>query len=298
MVKVLVTGATGYIGSHVVKQLLEKGYEVVGVTSRPEGIQKIKDLGATPLVADVREPQKIADAAKETDGVIHLGFIHDFSNYAESVKIDIKFIETIIEAYSGTNKPFLTSSGTASDIESIEKPLDDSEPIKSTNGRGAAEAATLKGADRGVRTAVLRLAPFVYGENGSYFIKDVLHVAKERGEANFIEGSTNAIGFAHVEDEARLYVLAFEKGKAGAIYHGTNRWATFTEIAQAAAKNLNVPLKAIQKEDAPKIWPQLWWFYVRDARATASRAESELGWKDTHPGGLIDDVVNGSYKQK
>lgn len=156
----------------------------------------------------------------------------------------------------------------------------------------------LKGTDRGVRTSLIRLPSFVFGQNGPGFVSILIKTAKERGEANFIEGATNQVNFVHVEDAARLYVAALEKGKAGAIYNGATENVEFKKIAEAVGKMLGLPLKGITKEEAVKLWGFIGNLFCADIRSTARRAEAELGWKPSYPVGIIDEILNGSYKQE
>ena len=298
MKKILVTGASGYCGLNVSKLLKEKNYEVIGVCRNEEGANKLKNIGVTPLMGDIREPKNIIDAAKEADAVLHLAFIHDFTQMDASIEYDKTFIKGLIDALQGTNKPLIVTSGTA--VVTLVAPgttvNDDTNPLTTELHRGNAELMVLKA--QGIRGSSIRLPPFVYGQGGKGFVALMLTVAKSRGEANYIEGSNNRVGVVHVEDVARLYVAALEKGKAGAVYNGSAVNVEFKELAEAVSKNLGVSLKGVSFEEATKIWgPFLATIFSKNIVSTATRAQSDLGWKHTSTIGVIQDVTSGSYKQ-
>ncbi|KAL0484944.1 hypothetical protein AKO1_003829 [Acrasis kona] len=296
--KVLVTGATGYVGQVVVKQLKQKNYEVVGLCRNEKSAQKLKDLGAVPLLGDIKEPEKIANAAKDVDGIIHLAFIHDFGNYDDSISVDLKLISAITEAIQGTNKPFITTSATSiSHFQGEVGVIDDFDIVLKNESRGKCEVSVLSAKDKGVRSSVVRLPPFVYGLNGSSFIPSLIKTARERGESNYVEGLTNELDAVHVEDAARIYILALEKGKAGSIYNAATQGVQFRKLAEAVAQNVGVPAKPIKSGQAKEVWGEfLAHVFQLNTRTTSNRSRSELGWVPTNPVGVIEDVVRGSYK--
>jgi nucleoside-diphosphate-sugar epimerase len=136
----------------------------------------------------------------------------------------------------------------------------------------------------------------VYGQNGPGFVSVLIKSAKEKGEANFIEGTTNQVSVVHVEDAARLYVNALEKGTAGAVYNASTQSVEFKKMVEAVGQLVGVPVKGISKEDAVKQWGFLGNLFAMDIRGTALRAEKELGWKPSSAVGIIDEIVSGSYK--
>jgi len=283
--------------------LISQGHKVVGLCRNEEGAEKLRKQGAEPLIGDLRAPEKLAAAAKEADGVIHLAYIHDFSIYAEAAQIEIEVVKAFGEVLKGTGKPLISTSGTAM-LGRIEGRIpDDSDVVEDQSQRGPraeAEKITRALAKDNIRACVLRLPPFVYGNNGKGFIVLLIEAAKQAKVSYYIGDGTNKAVFAHVDDVAQAYVLALTKGQAGAAYHITNQSYTHKELAEAIGKLLGLEVKSLtNKEEAARLFTFLYNFGLleNDLQVTNSRTKKDLGWQPKHTS-VLDDVAHGSYKAR
>lgn len=302
--KVFVTGATGYVGSHVVPLLLAQGHKVVGLCRDEEKAEKLRKQGVEPLIGDLKDLEKLAKAAREADGVIHLAYIHDFSTpeaFAAAAHVEIAVVKNFREALKGSGKPFIGASGTA--MRPPGKIFDDSDPQDDSpamHPRIEAERQMLAMAKDNIRSMAVRFPPCVYGNNGHGFITMEIEAAKREKVSYYAGDGSKKQAFAHVEDVAQGVVLALTKGQAGAAYHLSNQFRTHKELAEAIGKLLGVEAKPVpSKEEGARIFGFLFNFGMisNDFQVGHSRATKDLGWNPKHDD-VLEDVAHGSYKAR
>lgn len=291
--KVFVTGGSGYIGSATLPLLLEAGHEVLALARSPESAAKLQKLGSKVLTVsgDLNNIEVLRKAAAESDAVIHLGFIHDFNDFANSLKTDVAAIKAIGDAIAGTNKPFI-GTGAFHPPENSQ-PRTEKDRFSNLNlPRVELENVLLALKDNGVRSLVIRLPVSVHGPGKSGFIPEYVRVLKSLGAAEYIGDGTNRWAAVNVADAAQLYKLVLEKGTAGSVYHAIGETGIqFKEIAALTAKGLGIETKSVELEEAQKSYTWLAFFLLRDIYATSLETQKELGWKPVH-GDLAEDILN------
>eukprot|EP00026_Physarum_polycephalum_P003333 Phypoly_transcript_03343.p1 GENE.Phypoly_transcript_03343~~Phypoly_transcript_03343.p1 ORF type:complete len:307 (+),score=45.39 Phypoly_transcript_03343:1423-2343(+) len=297
--KIFVTGATGYVGSRVVDQLVAEGHKVVGLCRNEEKAKILRSKGVEPLIGDVREVAPIEKAAREADAVIHIAFVGTFDNCKPE---DRELMSAFHRALKGTHKPFILTTATLIFGETEPgKPVDDSvspSSIPKDRPRAILDAHCLELAKDGLNISIVRLATFVYGYNGSGFIPAAISSAKKYGYAAYIGDGSGKFASVHVDDAARAYLAVLAKGKPGQAYHVvSDNETTFKEVAEAVGKLVGVPVKSITKEEAYEYY-ELPFFTVAfsvNHQATGSRLASDCGWKPTSKTTILQDIENGSY---
>lgn len=297
--KVFVTGATGFVGTAVVQELLAHGHQVLGLARSEESVKKLLAAGAEALRGDLNDFDSLKSGAMASDAVIHLGFVHDFTKFEEMCKLDGKVIEAIGEALLGTDKPFLITSGTAlfsKDGITTEKDFSANNPHPRIATENAADAV---GA-RGIKVAVVRLSPSVHGKGDLIgFVPTLINIAKAKGKAAMINDGSNFWPAVHVLDAAKLYRLALEKPFiSGTRYHAVaEQGIPFKDIATFIAEKLQLPLVSLTKDEAAA---HFGWFahFAKLNNLTSSEATRvTLGWDPQHPT-LIEDLQNDIYFQE
>ena len=290
--RVFVTGASGFVGSAVVRELIGAGHEVVGLARSDQGAAAVTAAGAEVHRGDLTDLDGLRTAAAAADGVIHTAFIHDFSNFAASVEVDRQAIEAMGEALAGSDRPFVVTSGTGlvsgGGLATEDSTRDASVP---TSNRLANESAALSYVDRGVRVSILRLPPTVHDEGDHGFVPGLIDVARAQGVSAYPGDGSNRWAAVHRLDAAHLYRLALESAPAGSRLHAVGEEGIpFRDIAEVIARHLNLPLTSA--EGSHFGW--LAGFAVLDAAASSARTQELLDWHPTHPG-LIADLEKGHY---
>lgn len=275
---VFVTGATGYIGSEVVRELLSAGHQVIGLTRSENGVLKLREAGAKALYGALDDTDSLRSGAAMADGVIHLAFKHDFSDFGGSLSTDLHAIEAIGEVLEGTGKPFLTTAhanGTLSDN------------------------ATLALAKRGVRASVVSLSTSVHGDGDKGFVPRLISIAREKGFSAYIGDGANRWPAIHRLDAAHLFRLALESAPAGSILDGVgDEGIPFYDIANIIGRRLNLPLVSITREEAESHFGFLGPIAALDIPRSSAETQKLLNWKPVHVS-LITDLEEGDYfKQK
>ena len=294
--RILVTGAPGFIGSALVPELIQAGHQVLGLTRSEAGAEKLRAAGADVLHGNIEDLDSLRRGAADSDGVIHLAFNHDFSQFQKNAEDDRKAIEAMGEVLLGSSRPFVVTSGTAMAANVDGKPSTEDSAIATWNPRGASEGAVKELTARGVNTSVVRL-PQVHDRRKQGLVPYLLAVSREKGVSAYIGDGSNRWPAAHVSDVARLYRLAFEKAEPGAIYHAVDEeGVTMKAIVQAHGRGLKVPVVSIKPEAAEAHFGWLARFAVLDMPSSSALTQRKLNWRPNGPG-LIADLDGMDYTQ-
>jgi nucleoside-diphosphate-sugar epimerase len=284
--RIFVTGASGWIGSAVVPELLGAGHEVVGLARSDASAQRLEAAGATVRPGDVDDPEGLAKAAADSDGVIHLAFQHEVAfggNFAAAGAADRRAVEAMGAALADSDRPFVLASGmiglTAGRVATEDDGLVASPEVRANPaGRRAATALlalSLRGI--GVRSSVLRFAPTVHGDGDNGFVATLVGIARQRGVAGYVGDGTNRWPAVHRSDAARLARLAVEAAAAGSVL-----------------RHLNIPTTSVAPEDAPEHFGFMAHFVALDSPVTATITRELLGWEPTGPS-LLQDLEQDHY---
>ena len=294
--RVFVTGATGFIGSAIVKELIGAGHQVLGLARSDASAIMLVEAGAEVHNGTLEDLDSLRSGAADSDGVIHTAFIHDFSDISAAGKKDKLAVEVIGKALEGSDRPFVVTSGIAVLTPGAIRKEEDTPDLRSAGvHRIASEEATIALASRGVRSMVVRLPPSVHGTGDHGFVPALIGIARAKGVSAYIGDGLNRWPAVHRFDAANLYRLMLEKGIAGLNYHGVAEEGISTkEIAESIAQSLNIPLVYKSREEAPEHFGWLAHFFGTDCPASSVHTKETLGWKPTHPG-LLEDLQNGNY---
>ncbi|HEX5341626.1 MAG TPA: SDR family oxidoreductase [Duganella sp.] len=294
--KVFVTGATGWVGSAVITELLAAGHEVLGLARSDEGAAQLAARGVAVHRGELSDLDSMAAGARACDGVIHTAFIHDFKDFNAAGEADRAAIEAMGKALAGTGKPLITTSGSAHLRPGrIGTENDAPDPEAKAQHRVPSEELTLALAERGVRAMVMRLPPSVHGDGDYGFVPRLIDIARDRGVAAYIGDGENRWPAVHRFDAAHLYRLALEKGKAGARYHAIDDQGIPTrEIAAAIGKGLHLPVASIPEDEAAAHFGFLARFFGTDCPTSSKQTREQLNWQPERPG-LIDDLALPHY---
>ncbi|HTB57838.1 MAG TPA: SDR family oxidoreductase [Polyangia bacterium] len=292
--RVFVTGASGFIGSAVVPELISAGHRVLGLARSEASAEALTAAGAEVLRGDLNEPKSLQAGAAETDGVVHLGFIHDFDNFQASIQTDLRAIETMGGVLAGSGRPLVFASGVVGlvpgRIATEEVPFD-----AKAHPRAANAVAALGLAERGVRVSAVRLAPTVHGPGDHGFVWRLVEIAREKGVSGYIGEGHNRWPAVHRLDAARLFRLALEKAPAGSAVHGVADEGVPTRtIAEIIGRKLALPVASIPPEAAGAHFGWLGRFFAMDQPASSALTRERMGWTPTHPG-LVEDLEAGHY---
>jgi len=287
--RVFLTGATGFIGSQVAKELLTAGHQVLGLTRSDAGSRALEYVGAEAHRGDIEDLACLLRGAERCDAVIHTAFDHDFSNFAANCQKDASVIAALGAALEGSQRPLVITSGTAFGATASGQMADeDYADLDHPNPRVASELAGHELSQRGVNVMVVRLSQ-IHNPVKQGLASYVIERARANGVSAYIGNGRNAWSAAHLTDTAVLYRLALEKGQPGARYHGTVESAiAFREIAETIGRGLGVPTQALLAEEAVAHFGWLSGFVSQDMRAASSKTRERLGWQPIGPGLLFD----------
>jgi nucleoside-diphosphate-sugar epimerase len=294
--RVFVTGATGFIGSAVVEELIGTGHQVLGLARSDAGAKSLAAAGAGVHRGSLEDLESLRGGAVAADGVIHTAFIHNFNNYAPAAEADRRAIETIGTALAGSDRPFIVTSGTLL-VQRQRSLASEEDSGRSNSPRKSEEAATIL-ASRGVRVALLRLPPSVHGAGDHGFVPFLIGIARKKGASAYIKDGLNRWPAVHRLDAARLYRLALENASAGANYHGVAEEGVATrDIAQVIGRRLNLPVVSKSREEAAGHFGWMANFFGIDGPASSKQTREQLGWRPTHPG-LIADLEEHYFESQ
>lgn len=299
--RVFVTGATGFIGTAVVRELIEAGHQVVGLARSDKSADTLKVAGAEVHRGSLDDLDSLRSGASAADGVIHLAFKHDFSDYDKAFSDDLRAVKTMGEVLEGTGKPFVIPSGTLmlsyvlppGQIATEKDVVDNSVP------RGEAENVVIALAERGVRSSVVHLAPAVHGLGDDHgFVPSLIGIARDKGVSAYIGDGYNRWPAVHRLDAARLFRLAVEDAPGGSRLHGVaEEGVPFRDIAGVIGRHLNLPVVSISREEADAHFGWLGAFVSADNPTSSALTQERLGWQPVHPK-LIPDLEKGHYFSK
>lgn len=296
--RVFVTGATGFIGSAIVPELIEAGHEVVGLARSDQASAALASAGAGVHRGSLEDLDSLRRAAEASDGVIHTAFIHDFSRLEKSGPIDLRAIETMGEALAGSGRPLVIASGIGLLTPGRARTeADEPDPNGAGSHRVASELAAKSLALRGVRSAIVRLAPSVHGEADHGFVPALIDIARTKRVSGYIGDGSNHWAAVHRLDAARLFRLALENATAGSVLHGVGDEGVPTrEIAAVIGRHLDVPVASISPDEAAEHFTWLAGFFGADIIASSTLTQQRLDWHPRQPG-LIADLEEGHYFQ-
>jgi nucleoside-diphosphate-sugar epimerase len=294
--RVFVTGATGFIGSAVVRELLGAGHQVLGLARSDASAELLRVAGADVHRGSLEDPDSLRAGAAASDGVIHTAYVHDFTDFSAAARTDRRAIEALGEALVGSDRPFAIASGTGGRVPG-EVATEDTvaDPGSPSAGRVASEMAALSFAERGVRASVVRLPPTVHGEGDHGFVPRLIGIARAKGFSAYIGDGANRWPAVHRLDAAHLFRLAVEAVPAGTRLHAVDDEGVPThDIADVIGRHLTLPVTAISHEQAESHFGFLGLFFSMDIPASSTLTQKQLGW---HPvqAALIPDLEEGHY---
>jgi nucleoside-diphosphate-sugar epimerase len=294
--RVFVTGASGFIGSAIVAELIDAGHEVLGLARSDQAAAAVTSAGASVQRGSLGDLDSLRSGAASADGVIHTAFIHDFSQMGNAAQTDLRAIETFGDALAGSDRPLVITTGTAL-IKPGQVATEEDRPNLDppSHPRMAAEPMTIGFAQRGVRSSIVRPGASVHGEGDHGFVPVLIEIARTKGVAGYIGDGANRWPAVHRLDAARLYRLALENGPAGSVFHAIGDQGIPTrEIAEVIGRHLEVPAVSIAADHAAEHFGWLAAFYAVDAPASSALTQERLGWKPVEKG-LIADLEQGHY---
>lgn len=287
--RVFVTGASGWIGSAVVPELLDAGHTVLGLARSEASAERLAALGADVHRGDLDDLDSLRAGAADADAVIHLAYVHDFTRITDAAATDRRAIDAFVDELADSDRALVIASGTAglTGTELAEPPADHPHP------RFATAKAVVAAADRGVRTSVVRLPPTVHGAGDHGFVAALVAIAREKGRSGYPGDGSNRWQAVHRSDAARVFRLAVERAPAGSIWHAVAEdGVPVREIATVIGRHLGLPVGPVEDPEAHFGWMAR--FLAMDGAVSSAITRERLGWDPTGPT-LLEDLDSGSY---
>ncbi len=285
--KVFVTGASGFIGSAVVRELIGAGHQVIGLARSESSAQAIRDAGAEVLTGGLEELDSLKQGASQADGVIHTAFIHDFTQYAKANDTDKAAINAMGEVLMGTNKPLVVTAGILG-LPSIHGMI--TEESMSQNSPRSSEATAIALAEKGINASVVRLPPSVHDKGDKGFVPFIMLQARKNGVSAYPADGSNRWPAVHRLDAATVFRLAVEKAAKGALYNAIgDQGIEVKKIAELIGEKLNLPVASLSGEELGKHFEWMSRFIAFDSPASGFMTQEQLGWTPMHIG-LLDDM--------
>lgn len=293
--RIFVTGATGFIGSAIVQELIAAGHEVLGLARSEASAQALAAIGVVAHRGSLEDLDSLKKGAEASDGVIHTAFNHDFSRYKDNCEDDRRVIEALGAALEGSDRPLVVTSGTAIVVPGRFATEDD-RPVGAAHvPRAASEEAAATVAARGVNVSILRLPPSVHGDGDRGFVPALIQVAREKGVSAYVADGANRWPAVHRLDAAKAYRLILEKGNGRPVFHAVHdEGVAFRDIAEVIGRQLDLPVVSISREEAPAHFGWLGMFAGLDIPAVSAQTREWLDWQPGQPG-LITDLEQGTY---
>jgi nucleoside-diphosphate-sugar epimerase len=294
--RVFITGASGFVGSAVVRELLQAGHQVLGMTRSQAGADALTAAGAQVHWGELTDLASLTAGASSADAVIHTAFIHDFSNFAESCRIDGRAIETLGAALEGSTRPLLVTSGVAMLVSGRAATEEDRvSDVDLSRFPRVSEATADKLVERGINASVVRLPPSVHGEGDHGFVPMLIALAREKGIAAYVGEGDHLWAAVHRPAAAVAYRLALENATPGTRYHAiAEEGVPFREISAVIGRRLHLPVTSLTPEEAASHFGWFTTFVSRNLSATSHRTRQSLGWQPTGPT-LLADIDTPSY---
>jgi nucleoside-diphosphate-sugar epimerase len=293
--RAFVTGATGWVGSAVVEDLLASGHQVLGLARSDKGAEALAAAGAQVLRGSLEDLDSLRRGAADVDGVIHTAFNHDFANFAENCERERLAIEAIGGEMEGSGRPFIVSSGVALLTPGRVSTEDELTRAPIPDFPRQPELAAAPFAARGVQVTAVRLAPTTHGVGEHGFMSRLIAIAREKGKAAYVADGNNRWSAVHRRDAARVYRLAFEhRGQGGPFHAVAEEGIPFRQIAEVIGRRLNLPVVALSPEQAAEHFGWFARFASIDCPSSSERTRARLGWRPEQPG-LIADLDQPGY---
>ena len=289
--RIFLTGATGFIGSHIARELIVRGHQVLGLVRSAEGAKHLAATGAEPYFGNLDDLESLQRGSALADGVIHTAFNHDFSTFVANCENDRRVIEALGAALEGTQKPLIITSGVAMGATGhTTLATENNFNAENPNPRRATELAGLAVAKRGVSVSVVRL-PQVHDINKQGLITELIKIARQKGVSGYVEDGQNRWSAVHISDVAEVYLRALEKNIPDSRYHAVaEEGIPLRSLAEVIGYVLNVPVKRIAAKDAKEHFGWMSLLINHDMSASGTLTQERLAWKPVGPG-MIEDLL-------
>ncbi len=294
--RIFVTGASGFVGAAVVRELIQAGHEVIGVVRSDTAAQGVAEAGAATYRGDLEQPESLLRGASEADAIIHTGFIHDFTKFKASCELDRQVIAVLGSALAGSKRPLIITSAIGALPPGPLATERTRPPSPSPNPRAATEEAARLLMDRGSNVSIVRLPASVHGDGDHHgFVPILIKMAREKGVSAYIDQGLNRWPAVHRLDAARVYRLALERNTPGAYYHAVaEEGVPFRQIAETIGRQLELPVISKRQDEAAAHFTWFAHFAAMNVTASSQQTAEQLTWQPTMPG-LIADLERPQY---